>query len=69
MNDEPRRERGALTGLGKVSLVGDNREYTAQPHTLQESKIARQFGYGRELASVVAGMAYGSIPETWRSRL
>ena len=68
MNEKPRRERGALAGFGNVGLVGDNSQYTARPQELQASKIARQFGYGRELASVIAGMVYGSTPETWRAR-
>ena len=67
MNDEPRAQRVLRRGPEGVSLVGDTFGYTAQPHTLQASKIARQFGYSRELAGVVAGLAYGSIPETWRT--
>lgn len=66
MNDEPRAQRELRRGPKGVGLVGDTCGYTARPQELQASKITRQFGLGRELAGVVAGLAYGSIPETWR---
>lgn len=68
MNEEPRAQRVLRRGPKGVSLVGDAYGYTAQPHTLQAHRIARQFGCGQELAAVIAGLAYGSVPETWRAR-